>query len=44
MGGARVKVRSLRIVEVDAENRLLLVKGAAPGSQGGYLVVTRAKR
>lgn len=44
MGNNRVKVQSLRVVEVDAENHLLLVKGAIPGSRGSYVYVTRAKK
>jgi len=44
MGTARVTVRNLEIVEVDAEENVLLVKGAVPGPTGGYVVVRRAKR
>lgn len=44
MGTARVTVRNLEIVEVDAEENVLLVKGAVPGPTGGYVVVRRAKK
>ena len=44
MGTAKVTVRNLEIVEVDAEENVLLVKGAVPGPTGGYVVVRRAKR
>ena len=44
MGTARVTVRNLEIVEVDAEDSVLLVKGAVPGPNGGYVIVRRAKR
>ncbi len=44
MGMARVTVRNLEIVEVDAEDNVILVKGAVPGPNGGYVVVRRAKR
>jgi large subunit ribosomal protein L3 len=44
MGTARVTVRNLEIVEVDAEDNVILVKGAVPGPNGGYVVVRRAKR
>ncbi len=44
MGTARVTVRNLEIVEVDAEDNVLLVKGAVPGPNGGYVIVRRAKR
>ena len=44
MGTTRVTVRNLEIVEVDAEENVLLVKGAVPGPNGGYVVVRRAKK
>ncbi len=42
MGGDRVTVRNLKVVQVDAENNLLVVHGAVPGAPGGYVVVRRA--
>ncbi|HUJ49324.1 MAG TPA: 50S ribosomal protein L3 [Bryobacteraceae bacterium] len=44
LGTARVTVRNLEIVDVDAEENVLLVKGAVPGPAGGYVVVRRAKQ
>jgi large subunit ribosomal protein L3 len=44
MGNARATVRNLEIVEVDAEDNVILVKGAVPGPNGGYVVVRRSKR
>ena len=44
MGTQRVTVRNLEIVQVDIEDNLLMVKGAVPGPNGGYVVVRRAKR
>jgi len=44
MGTARVTVRNLEVVEVDAEENVLMVKGAVPGPNGGYVIVRRAKR
>jgi large subunit ribosomal protein L3 len=44
MGTTRVTVRNLEVVEVDAEENVLLVKGAVPGPNGGYVMVRRAKR
>jgi large subunit ribosomal protein L3 len=44
MGTARVTVRNLEIVDVDTEDSVLLVKGAVPGPNGGYVIVRRAKR
>lgn len=42
-GGVRVTVRNLRVVRVDAENNMLLVEGAVPGPNGGYVMVRVAK-
>jgi large subunit ribosomal protein L3 len=42
MGGDRVTVRNLKVVQVDAEKNLLVVHGAIPGAPGGYVVVRKA--
>ena len=44
MGVDRVTVRNLEIIDVDIEENVLVVKGAVPGPNGGYVVVRRAKR
>lgn len=44
MGNQRVTVRNLEVVQVDAEDNVLMVKGAVPGPNGSYVVVRRAKR
>jgi large subunit ribosomal protein L3 len=44
MGHDRVTVRNLEIIDVDTEDNVLVVKGAVPGPNGGYVVVRRAKR
>ena len=38
-GSARCTVRNLKVVRIDAENNLLLVRGAIPGPNGGYVVI-----
>lgn len=43
MGNKRVTSRSLKVVQVDAEDHLLLVNGAVPGANGGYVTIQRAK-
>jgi large subunit ribosomal protein L3 len=43
MGVDRVTVRNLRVVQVLPEENALLVKGAVPGPDGGYVVVRKAK-
>jgi large subunit ribosomal protein L3 len=44
MGHERVTVRNLEIIDVDIQDNVLVVKGAVPGPNGGYVVVRRAKR
>ena len=39
MGNKRATVRSLQVVKVDAEEHLLLVRGAVPGANGGYVLI-----
>ncbi len=42
MGSETVTARGLRLVEIDAERNLLLVKGPVPGANGSYVVVRRS--
>jgi len=42
MGGDRVTTRNLKVVRVDTENNLLLLRGAVPGAPGTYIVVRKA--
>ena len=42
LGDARRTVQNLEIVRIDAERKLLLLKGAVPGSKGGHLIVRPA--
>jgi len=44
MGACRVTVQNLKVVKVDAQNNLLLVKGAVPGYKNSYLIITKAKK
>ena len=41
MGSDRVTQRNLQVVRVDAANNMLVVKGAVPGSGGGYLLIRK---
>lgn len=38
-GGTRVTVRNLEILRVDAENHLVVVRGAVPGPNGGLILI-----
>lgn len=43
-GNAQVTVRNLEIVRVDPANNLLLLRGAVPGPNGGYLTVRQTNK
>lgn len=42
MGDETVTTRNLQVVEIDAENNLLVVRGAVPGSKSSYVIVNKA--
>ncbi|MGH9494509.1 MAG: 50S ribosomal protein L3 [Candidatus Sulfotelmatobacter sp.] len=44
MGNQRVTTRNLRVLGVDKDENLLVVEGSVPGAQGGYIVITKAKK
>jgi len=43
-GNARITVKNLKVVRVDATNNLLLVRGAVPGPNGGYLTIRQTNK
>ena len=42
MGDARVTVKGLTVARVDAENNLLMIRGAVPGANGSLVVVKKS--
>ncbi|HKW02891.1 MAG TPA: 50S ribosomal protein L3 [Vicinamibacterales bacterium] len=42
MGGERVTTRNLKVVSVNADEHLLVLRGAVPGAPGGVVIVRRA--
>ncbi len=42
LGAENVTIRGLRLVEIDGEKNVILVKGPVPGANGGYLVIRRS--
>ena len=38
-GNARITVRNLKVVSVNTDDNLLLVCGAIPGPNGGYVII-----
>lgn len=43
MGGVRTTVRNLDVVKVDKDENLLIVRGAVPGPNGGYIIIRKSK-
>jgi len=43
MGGGRVTMKNLQVVAIDAEQSLLVVRGAIPGPVRGYVLVRPAR-
>jgi large subunit ribosomal protein L3 len=43
-GSVRRTARNLKVVRVDLENNLLLVNGAVPGPNGGYVVIRQTNK
>jgi large subunit ribosomal protein L3 len=44
MGAVRSTARNLKVVGVDLANNLLLVRGAVPGPNGGYVIVRQSNK
>ncbi len=44
MGNRRITTKNHRLVAIDEEKNLLVVKGAVPGPAGGYCLVRSAKK
>ena len=43
-GNARCTARNLRVVKVDVDNNLLVVRGAVPGPNGGYVMIKQTNK
>jgi large subunit ribosomal protein L3 len=43
-GNSRTTVKNLKVVRVDPTNNLLLIKGAVPGPNGGYLTIRQTNK
>ena len=44
MGDVRVTTQNLKIVSVDADRGLIMIRGAVPGAPGGFVLVKDAKK
>ena len=43
-GNAKMTTRNLKLVRIDKENNLLLIRGAIPGPNGGYVVIKETNK
>ncbi len=44
MGAARSTVRNLKVVKIDPEQNLILVRGPVPGPSGGFVMIRRTNK
>lgn len=44
MGGERVTTRGLKVVRVDQEENLILLKGSVPGPKGGWVLIQEDRK
>jgi large subunit ribosomal protein L3 len=44
MGAAKVTTQNLEVVRTDADRGLIMVKGAVPGSKGGWVTIKDAMK
>ena len=44
MGNVRSTVRNLKVVKIDTDNNLLLVRGAVPGPNGGFVMIRKTNK
>lgn len=44
MGAKKVTVQGLRVVDVDAESNMILIRGAVPGHRNAFLTINRSRK
>jgi len=44
MGDETVTIQALEVIRIDPVNNILLIKGAIPGANGGFVTVSKAIR
>lgn len=42
MGAARLTTQNLKVAKVDAQNNIILIKGAVPGQRNSYVMIRKA--
>jgi large subunit ribosomal protein L3 len=44
LGNTRVTARNQKLVKIDSENNLILIRGAVPGPNGGFVVIQKTNK
>jgi large subunit ribosomal protein L3 len=44
MGDARITTKGLTVARVDAENNLIMIRGAVPGANGSVVIIRKADK
>jgi large subunit ribosomal protein L3 len=44
MGNAQVTAKNLKVIKVDTDENLLLVRGSVPGPSGTYIFIHKARK
>ncbi len=44
LGASRITVKTHRLVSIDPENNLMVIKGSVPGAAGGYVIVRSSQK
>jgi large subunit ribosomal protein L3 len=44
MGNERVTARNLKVIKVDTDENLLLVRGSVPGPRGQYIFIRKSHK
>ena len=42
LGNDRVTARNLKVIKVDADRNLIMIKGAVPGPTNGMIIIRKA--
>jgi large subunit ribosomal protein L3 len=43
-GAEKSTMRNVKVARIDAENNLVLVAGAVPGPNGGYVIIRKTNK
>lgn len=44
MGATGVTTQNLKVMKIDVQNNIILVKGAVPGYKNNYIIIKKAKK